>query len=193
MRRPTDRDRLARLRQPDDRPRPIPSSGGHPLPVAAPRFPEALGRPDDLGARVGRDADGGAAGRAPRPGRRSVPDGAHRGLVEPRRAPGRLVRGRVGRPRCGADRSSSRPTSCARSCCCRSRSPTSPASCASSSCTSWSSSSAAAGRSSSAAYPGVRALAHRRRPRRRGQQQARDQLVPRRDRRAGPRSAPWSR
>ena len=79
--------RSARLTHRDDR-----------VALATRRLHEALGRPDRVRARLRGDAHGRAARGAARAGRRTVRDGAARRLGQPRRAAGRPLRGRVGRP-----------------------------------------------------------------------------------------------
>ena len=66
--------------------------------VATRGLHEAVGRPDRVRARVGRDADRGPAGRAARARCGPVRDGADRRLRQPRRPSRRPLRGRLGRP-----------------------------------------------------------------------------------------------
>ncbi len=164
---------------------------GSPLPVATLRFPEALGGSDRVRAGLRRDPHGRAPRRPPRPRRRAPRDGPHRRRRQPGRPPRRVLRRRLGGPApapAAAHRGGRGPGPAplldpARL---RDRRPADGA--------------ALPGHLRRGlprhpvrrGVPGLRPVAHRGRSRRRGQQQARDELVHRRDRRPGTRRQRWS-
>ena len=157
--------------------------------VATRGLHEALGGPDRVRAGLGRDPNGGPAGRAARPRSRSVRDGADCRLGQPRRPPRRPLRRRMGRPAPAAAaahlgrRDPSRPAVLDPRRLSGRRAPDRVPVCRR----------VPRGQSRGALrcrLSGLRPVADRGRSRARGQQQAGHELIARRDRRSGPRGRP---